>query len=356
MKGGKKTVILCLIILVFIFLSGIYIGIEFKLDDSETTNIFNATAFIISTVALMFTMVTYFSIDSMDKKNRMENNILQAQNYKAPYQRIFDYLNVSENEYRKNLIKSIKKPRIASCMQFADWIQTIMDHIVFFAYCDFDSDEREKLKKSLDKEKGKYEGIGSEVKIILNENISLIKYVLDYQKRDKDNSNRHIEDVRGEMLGNPVAKIVYYDYLGLDYLHMAGDIMNKKVGKHKVFSEDYFKSWRQNNTFKEKEKCLSILDEANKYFESAIRLTQDDLMWDGYIKYNLVRVNIMRFLLLNNKAKKIAYGNILKSLNTTILARKKVCHLFSESGYLYDQFQKELQMVIDLKSNFTNVF
>lgn len=84
--------------------------------------------FIISFVALVFAMITYLSIDAVEKKNEMDNNILETENYTVAYNRILKELDSeTEEEYKRKLYDSFKKPDISSCMKYADWLQTIID-------------------------------------------------------------------------------------------------------------------------------------------------------------------------------------------------------------------------------------
>lgn len=67
-------------------------------------------------------MITYFFIDAVEKKNKMDNNILETENYTVAYNRVLKELDAeTEDEYKRKLYDFVKKPDISSCMKYADW-------------------------------------------------------------------------------------------------------------------------------------------------------------------------------------------------------------------------------------------
>lgn len=142
-KNGKKSSVVVTIICLVIFIAGFGAGsILTMYPDSAIgrwQNYGDPITFIISFVALVFAMITYFSIDAVEKKNKMDNNILETENYTVAYNRVLKELDAeTEDEYKRKLYDSVKKPDISSCMKYADWLQTIIDRIVFFAYFTWD--------------------------------------------------------------------------------------------------------------------------------------------------------------------------------------------------------------------------
>ena len=137
------------------------------------------------------------------RKNRMENNILHADSYRSAYHEIIGKLNADSKKDFNERLKKIEKPKISTCMQFADWIQTIIDYIVFFAYADKDCIDKNKLIEDLKKQKRSFEGIGSEIDVLLKENVKMISCVLNYQSNRINNKYEYstFENIRGDMLG-----------------------------------------------------------------------------------------------------------------------------------------------------------
>ena len=359
MRQKIKTIAVILAIIVIIFVVGIFFGVNTGVTDEVPTKINTVITFTVSIVALGFAMITYFSIDSVDKKNRMENNILQAEKYRPTYRTIMDKLNVkNEEDFSEALYNAMKKPKIYTCMQYADWLQTIVDYLIFGAYVQTDESKINDLIKDLEKQKAKFQGVGSEIDTLFQENVKLIEHVLTYQSNRKQKKYEYsaLEDVQGDMLGNPISRIVYYDYLGLDYKGLVTGKMLCKF-RAKEFSDEYFEYWEKKSiSDDEKEKCLFFIDRALKCFYRAKEEASNDIIWEGYLDYNIVRVSILQFLFMDKKQRKRRYSEILKDIDECIIARQHICFMFSSEGYLKEQFDQEVFRAKRLKKSFVKAF
>jgi len=343
---------------IIIFVLGYAIGTNANINSEIPANINTVITFIVTIIALIFSMITYFSIDAVDKKNRMENNILQAENYRPAYQTIMKQLNTqSEDDFVKTLKGAISCPKIYTCMQYADWLQKVIDYIIFMAYIENDSGYNKELVNKLKNQLNKFEGIGSELDILLRENVLLIDHVLNYQEYRRNNVYCYssLEDVRGEMLVNPVSRIVYFDYLGLDYRRLASNFMLNGF-KGKEFSEEYYAFRKAKNDFVDKEKCLLFTDLAMKSFERALEESKNDMVWEGYIKYNIVRTKIMQFLYMDEKNQKEIYTEIVGDLEECVVSRQNICYMFSKEGYLQKKFEQERLSAESLRDAFVLSF
>lgn len=98
------------------------------------------------------------------------------------------------------------------------------------------------------------------------------------------------------MLKNPVAKMVYLDYLGLDYHKKAAEVMRCEIGETE-FSDEYFKKWLLKGDFENKYKIGVFVSIAIRSLEKAIDISDDDMLWRGYLQYNLARARIIEYLL-----------------------------------------------------------
>lgn len=276
-KNRKKSSVVVTIICLVIFIAGFGAGSVLTMYPDSVIgrwqNYGDPITFIISFVALVFAMITYFSIDAVEKKNKMDNNILETENYTVAYNRILKELDAeTEEEYKRKLYDSVKMPDISSCMKYADWLQTIIDRIVFFGYFTWDEKKRKSFIDDIENGCKEYEDIGSGLKLLIVENVNLIRAVVEYQEQRKKNiySYSFLEDVRGNMLKNPVAKMVYLDYLGLDYHKKAAEVMRYEIDETE-FSDEYFKKWFVKGDFENKDKIGSFaksLDDARKVVKS----------------------------------------------------------------------------------------
>ena len=181
------------------------------------------------------------------------------------------------------------------------------------------------------------------------ESIKLIKYVLYYQgNRDTSDFNPKFDliNIRGKLLRNPISKIIYLDYLGLSYnakaIALVKDIcrLNGQVFLPENIKKIY------DTDFKDKYEHINLyLQRAHKAFAMARELSEDEVLWEGYIKYNLARVLLMKALV--NKSSFEEWELLIAE---TIEARHRVAVLFGdlikdgENSYLINSFEKELYL------------
>lgn len=362
MKNRTKIIILMAgILIVGIVIGCVIFGFSetvHKLLDDTNASI----SMIVSIFALIIALVTYFSIDAVDQKNRMDNNVLEMDCYNVSYPEMIKNLNVAgAKEYQEALIKKVvAKRKINSCMDFSDWIQDIIDYLIWFAYLDrqngWDKETKEKFVKSLKDELRNYDSVGSGIRLLFSENIRLIENVLLYQDRrvSEDYTLSSLEEVRYTLIPNPIAKTIYYDYLGLDYRKYISGKMQNCVNE-KEFTKEYFEAWKKTTDVENRQECLFWIEKAVKSFEHANEIAKDDMIWLGYLSYNLVRCEIMQYLLSENRDKE-QLNNIKNNLAECVRIRNNNCLLINEEGYLKTKFTEGRDRAEYLKKAFEEVF
>lgn len=372
------TVMKILAIILAILVVGLLFGCLFTVSGEglplmiENSNI--SISILTSFVALFFSCITYFTVDAVRNKSAMDRNILECSNYTVKYSKIINELNGHDDkdEFQEKLYRIISHRKTHSCMEYADWLQNIIDHLIFFVYWDdFDKKKKKELLEAIEKEKKKYKNLSSGIKHLLDENVSLIGHVLKYQedrkendRKENENKNKYscIEDVRGKMLVNPISKIVFYDYLSLDYKNAAEKCMmqknNKDKDKIKCCTKAFYKAWADNGLEDDNEikKCKLLVKMAKKNIQAADRLAEDDLVWSGYIRYNEARICIMEFLLEQEEQRKVDIDYIIGMIDDCLEIRENICFLFNNDGYLRKKFKEERQLAKNLKSDFENFF
>lgn len=313
----------------------------------------------IAIVALYFSLITFFSIDAVDKKNRMDKNVLEISSYNPSYPRMIKELNVATSgEYHKKLTDMVvKKPKIRTCMQFADWIQNIIDHIIWFAYYEWEPEVKKKFLNNLNRQYKKYDEVGSGIKLLLSENIKLIEQVFTYQENRKKDiyTLSNLENVRYTLIPNPIAQIVYYDYLGLDYRKNAAAMMIEGC-PCKEFTKEYFEIRKKCRPDIETDRCRYYIQKATESFLKATERSEDDILWRGYLEYNLVRCEIMMFLLSEDTERDQMYPTITAHLEECVKIRTNICYMINQDGYLKSQFEAEKVRAAALQSAFLAVF
>lgn len=365
-KRSLKAVfcILLIIFLVGFMLSIIIYTIRSKEPLSTVTGyLINSISLVTAIIALVIAMITYFTIDSVNSVTSMEGNVLENYSYSVAYsEMVMQFRNCrNQTEFMDLLMDTINdksKNKTSTCIQFADWIQIIIDHLIWFAYVDFNNKEFyikcEKLVFKLEKECDRYNSLSNGIQYLLKENVKLIKYVLTYKQSINLEENRicYLENIRGKMISNPISQIIYYNYLGLDYRKKASKILNKCQSNEKEFSYQYMKAVSTYN-FSEQDKnhFYIFIDRAKQCFHNASKLAEADVLWDGYIKYNEVRLKVMEYMITQNNK-----DNILKDIREVINIREMVCFLFDKSSsFLDEKFMEEHNRSIKLYESFENL-
>ena len=96
-----------------------------------------------------------------------------------------------------------------------------------------------------------------------------------------------------------------------------------------------------------------LLNRAETAFTRASEIAKDDILWNGYLSFNVVRTKIMVWLLEGN-ASPVSYEQIENSLNETIQTRKEVGFFYGSiaGDYLTLMFEKECEYAEKLMGGF----
>lgn len=365
----RNTKIWAWIISIVTFALGVMVTL-LLVDSTDSTkvlpwaeNIILITSFVISFVAFVFSMITYFSIDAVNSVTAMEGNVLENENYAIAYEEMIDnFINEPDQKaFSEKVFKIVRCPRkTKSCIIFADYLQNIIDHIILFAYVDLnDNDIRkecDKLVKTIEDETKYYKKLSNGIKYQLDENVKLIAYILDYQKarsKKQDWEFSKMENIRGNMLKNPISKILYYDYLGLDYRRKAGKILSTcQYTKGEFESESMRAIMKYEYSEDDMKHFNCLIERADMCFVKAQEIARENILWEGYISYNKVRIEIMKYLIGKGQTKEC----ILAELDRIISVRENVEYFFNRTNsFLNTQFKREVDIVKKLKENFEKV-
>lgn len=342
-----------------------YITMKIKEQTSYAVDI---SALIVSFIALVISIVTYFSIDKVNNITSMNGNVFENQNYSVATAELVEEFKDCKDvkAFSEKLLFEVSHPhngnpigKTASIIEFTDLLQNFIDHIIWFAYIEHSAEMEQKmdsivvcLKKDLDK----YLRLSNGIQYLINENFKLIKYVLLYQKSTWDDSyDENMENIRGRMLSNPVSQIVYYDYYGLCRRKQAKKIIEGGIAelpKDKLSAEYMLAVY--NHEFKEDvvSRILFFLNQAIQCFDRATGLADEDILWKGYISYNRVRTEIQR-VLITREIDGAKINEIESDLRNALKARQNVCILYGDgNNYLADQFHKEYKYTEILLNEF----
>ncbi|MFC4025041.1 hypothetical protein ACFOUV_14700 [Oceanobacillus longus] len=294
---------------------------------------------VISFIAFIIAMKTYISIDSVNRVTQMTGNVLENENYTTSIPALLREYTMSDLEDVGEAIfldlekRFSKKSKTA--IEFANNLQHFIDLIIVFPAL-FNSDEvrkkyiarMDKLFILIERRRDTLLAISTGNLTLFDETVKLIKSVIKYQKlissNDFDISSSLLE-VRGTMLKNAVTQTVYYNYLGLYYNKKAMQLLRKKLEMenkdlleieslkqlkdrlHKLSSDDF--------------ELISIyLKQSLRYFRDASECCKEDIMWEGFIKYNEARTLYFSTLLFAEEYH-VDWDEVM---NEAINARKKM--------------------------------
>ncbi len=314
-------------------------------------------SFLLSVVALIFSVVTYVSIDSVNALSSMEGNVLCNENYNAEYVLLVRQYEDCKTQIalRNKLIQDVEiffKKNNKNCMAFTDSLQFLIDRLLWFAYVDTKSQEYNlqitELINKLEKKYYEFNAISNGNQYVLREHIKLIKNVLNYQSISHEgkeiDADGEMLNIRGRMLMNSVSKAIYFDYLGLEYHKKA----IQRIKEITNFSgEEFVKSNMEiisnfNYTNSQKMEIDSYLKEAQNAFDNAIISSENDLLWKGYISFNKARIDLTYSLINNSLSQDRSWEqNICKSIETRYFVKKRFISNNTNLSFLELEFVKE---------------
>jgi hypothetical protein len=356
---------------IIIFLS-IYISYEiypFKSTADRVTFITAVVGVIISFTAFIIAMKTYISIDSVNVITQMEGNVLENENYVASVTSLLKEYDMPNSRDAGKAVFDNLENKFArgskTANEFANNLQYFIDLIVFFPYLYNTADEHkdynlmrmDKILTLIDKRRDALLSISIGNLTLIEETVKLIRCVINYQQLVHTNEYQMTStllEVRGNMLKNPVTQMVYYNYLGLFYNKKANMVLRKKFGIETVdfFSLDGARKVKNSIdllTNEEAELFIMYLNEAKKAFKRAMDNKNDDLMWEGFIKFNEARTTYLLQLTLDdyqgtqwidlmNEA--VVARNRLNILMDDILYKEERTHL--QEAFIYESYLASL--------------
>jgi len=366
-----KSKIYYYLLTAFLILFSIFISV-YIYQNRQTVNLIDFTitvsSIVIAVLAFIISLKTYLSIDSVNNITKMEGNLLENENYDISIIYLLKKYNKEDAKSTgKEIIKDLKKrfKKSKTVLMFANNLQHFIDIIIFFAFLNFSEieDSNENLKEILEiikEKKNHFHSISSGKDFILiDESVNLINYILQYQNYVKKNDYDFpvsILDIRGAMIKNTVSQTIYYDYLGLYYNKKALKIILNafELEKIDIFNIKILQKISSNIhilTDKEKEKSIMYLEESLHAFDLAMSFLPNDIMWQGFIKYNMARSSY--FLHLIYKKNKNNNKKWINLMDEAIDARYRfnllLEDLFDETEYLQKSFKYEENLAILVK-------
>ncbi|MEH7385782.1 hypothetical protein V7147_10280 [Bacillus sp. JJ1521] len=315
---------------------------------------------VISFIAFIISMKTYISIDSVNVITQMDGNVLENENYVTSITSLLREYDMERSKDVGDSIFAILENRFSkrskTAIEFATNLQYFIDVIVFFPFLFNSADENQKqnmdrmnrLLGAIEKRRDALLSISTGNLILIEETVKLIKCVINYQRLINTNEytiTSTLLEVRGTMLKNSVTQTVYYNYLGLFYNKKAMAILRNQLqlGNKDAFEIEVMKKIVKNMdklSGEQAELYTMYLTESKNAFKKALENCQDDVMWEGFIKYNDARSTF--FIQLAQPSYNGA--DWLEIMNEAITARNRLNILIDDileldnSSYLQEAF------------------
>ena len=324
----------------------------------------SAFSTIISVVALIYAMITYYSIDRVQSMNSMEGNVLCNPNYSVAYPENIQQFEKckDEIEFGDVLFEILFYKKPTTCQEYAQGIQCIIDNLTWIAWAKHDDSfyqRCDKMMKKLYDDKKRFSHVNSGLNLLIEENIKLIDTVIHYQNHRiaNDTALCPMENIRGKILENPLARLTFHNYLGLEYMKRARDLL----GINNLFSYDGLREARMK--FKSGEinqirgYYFALLEIAEKSFSSAAEIANEDLVWNGYISYNYARARLMQYICNPEPA---GYSEMEQILKTVLKKRENILFIIwkddnQNPSFLHQKFIRETSVAKQLLDSFNNL-
>ena len=348
----RKKIWLNIIAVSIVLICSAVIGTMMNADSSNELMV-AVVSLGVALLALYISLKTFYSIDEVNAISRMDGNVMENPRYHPNLLRaVFRFPQVSFSETSKALMDYMEdlfsNKRKQSGAHLADNVQEVSDLLVLVPYFIKTNNQEEssiqlkRISTLLNNIKNKvdnFKEISDGSCKLLEETYNLIDSVFSYQRMTAtgESDPTKLLEIRGSIFINPVACTLYYDYLGLYFLKRAKLILNKyKTGltlKELIECVKYCSS-------DDKAMVHVYCDKAIDAFKHAKENIGNDMIWTGFICFNIARAIYLRQLISNsfeNKSSQISDDTkydwetyINESISSWITANKIIAEHFTQ--------------------------
>ena len=264
----------------------------------------------VALLALYISLRTFYSIDEVNAISRMDGNVMENPRYRPNiFGAVFQFPETRFTETSEALMSHMENlfcdKNNQSGAHLADNVQEVADLLVLIPYF-INTQNREASAIQLDRVSSLLNTIKYKVDNfkeisdgsckLLEETVRLIESVVAYQSWDvsyQSNPTKLLE-LRGSIFINPVTCILYHDYLGLYFLRKARAVLCKQI-KSPTLREMI--ECTKECADADKSMVLVYLNKASESFKRAKENVGDDMIWTGYICFNIARVEYLKKIL-----------------------------------------------------------
>ena len=220
-KSALKVVIVMLFTLFLSVLLEYLINRDGQGFNSLIDDYISLTALVVSVIALVMALLTYFSIDSVNTKSTMEGNVLENDAYSISMVSMINQYKKEENDndILKRVFKKqhrVLRKRSLTNIEVADALQMLIDDYAIIGNCNMNSKLfSRKAKKSLrlmERRIAKLRDYSNGLQHVVEENCKMIRYLY-----SRNFSRSALDEIRGDLFINPYTRYLYYDSIGRQY-------------------------------------------------------------------------------------------------------------------------------------------
>jgi len=297
--------VLCLIILLCFVSFGAML-----IPDSSSEVIIAIVSLDVALLALYISLRTFFSIDEVNAISRMDGNVMENSRYRPNILRaVFAFPQIGFSETSEALMTHLEilfyTVNKQSGAHLSDNVQEVADLLVLIPYFiktnnqDESAIQLERVSSLLANIKYKVENfkeISDGSCKLLEETVNLICSVFAYQAmtENRESDPSKLLEIRGSIFINPVTCILYYDYLGLYFLKRATSILSKHQSG---LSLGKMIQTAKSCSLDDKSMALVYCSKALDSFKRAKENIGDDMIWTGYVCFNMARAEYLKQLL-----------------------------------------------------------
>ena len=221
----KKSIIKVIVVMLITLIISLVLAIMMWLNGEMFNNAINlfisTSALVVSLIALIMALLTYFSIDSVNTKSTLEGNVLENEAYTVSminkikeYAKYEDDSEIMEKVFAKQ--HSDLEKRSWTNIQTADTLQMLIDDYAILGWCH----QGKKVFKELapisiqlvEKRVNKLRDFSNGSQHIVEENRKLIEYL--YSGKF---SVEVLDGIRGDLFKNPYTRYLYFESIGRQY-------------------------------------------------------------------------------------------------------------------------------------------
>lgn len=305
----KRKILLNIVFVMIIMLCLASFGAIFMPNRSSEV-IIAVISLDVALLALYISLRTFYSIDEVNAISRMDGNVMENPRYRPNILRaVFQFPEIGFSETSEALMSHIEAlfhyKNKQSGAHIADNVQELADLLVLVPYFiqtinrDTSAMNLQRVSSILATIKDKvnnFKEISDGSCKLLEETVCLIDSIFVYQKMTDtgESDSSKLLEIRGALFVNPVTCILYNDYMGLYFLKRARCILSKHQSN---LSLREMIECAKECTNEDRSMALVYLNKASESFKRAKDNIGDDLIWTGYVCFNISRTEYLKQLL-----------------------------------------------------------